>query len=307
MKRNDFIELFKRQSREELIKIANNTRQRFGRRTPPKTFNLFFSENDTTDCEERIIGGTRIFKIKDKNKNVIKPVIIYLHGGGWTMPHLKRDEYFCRRLARKTGCMVIDIDYVLAPEHPYPSALEEIETLLIHLVNLIPEWKGDLNRMLLVGLGSGGNLCAALLHRGYIPFEFRILCLILCCIPTDNYSIRNPEEDLNERDQKIELHKFNYNVNYEERKKPDVSLVFAEINVLKNLPVTHIITAGQDSLKEDGERYFKKLQQVGVPSTYRCFENSHDDFIVKISDEWKEAEDYITKLILETLGKLAFI
>jgi len=198
---------------------------------------------------------------------------------------------------------VIDIDYVLAPEHPYPSALEEIEALLIKLAELIPEWKGDLRQIILVGIGAGGNLCASLLHRGNIPSSMKVICQILCCIPTDNYSIHSKEEELNERDQMIELHKFNYNQNYPERKNYDVSLVYADREILKNLPVTHIITAGKDSLKDDGDRYFIQLQQSGVPSSYRCFENSRHDFIVKIIDEWKEAEIYIIHLILEAVNE----
>ena len=192
---------------------------------------------------------------------------------------------------------MIDIDYVLAPEYPYPAALEEIEALFDRLPELMGKWNGDENRIVVCGQSAGGNLAGAVMQRRKFKALPGIKAQILCYLPTDNYNDHFHGGELDERGQSTEYYGFFYNRVIEERKNHDVSILFADLEELKELPQTDIITAGLDNLKEEGEAYYKKLKEAGDPSSYRCFENSRHGFLVNLYDEWKEGEDYLTELM----------
>lgn len=307
MNREQFIEYAEKLDRDELLKIAEEARIRSGSRIPPEVQKIFSTKNDVTDCEEMYIptdaGNVHIYVIQKRNSHGIRPVMINLHGGGWALPHTERDIYFCRRLAERLDCLIIDIDYKLAPEYPYPAALEEIEALLRELVVLIPEWGGDLKRVVFCGQSAGGNLSAALFHRGNIPAEMHVSAQILCYLPADNYRNRFGDLQLSERDISTEYYGFFYNTEFEDRKNSDVSLVYVTSDELNHVPHTDILTAGLDNLKEEAETYFHLLENSGISATYRCFENSRHGFAVNMYDEWKEAEDYIVSLCIRTFSQ----
>ena len=295
MKRSEFISYAEKLNEQQLQKIAEESRERSGSRIPAEVQKQFRSLDDVTEAEEMTINGTHLFKITRREHSSHMPVIINIHGGGWCLPHTERDIYFCRRIAEATGCLILDIDYVLAPEFPYPAALEEIEHLFVHLKERIPEWNGCLDQVILCGQSAGGNLAAALSQRKHIPF--RILRQILCYLPADNYADRFGDAELTPRDESTEYYGFFYNRNFEERKNSDVSLVYADAEDLKDVPPTDIITAGLDNLKDEAETYCRLLKDSGIPVTYRCFEHSRHGFLVNLYDEWKEGETYLVSLI----------
>jgi len=78
----------------------------------------------------------------------------------------------------------MDVDYVLAPEHPYPAAIEELEALLDALPALAERWGGDPERVILCGQSAGGNLLAAVTQRGRYTDKIKPLRQILAEIRT---------------------------------------------------------------------------------------------------------------------------
>ena len=126
MDRMEFIEMCSKLSRSELSEIALNVRKDVWKRVPEDVKPLFRTLDDKTVVEEHYFttsfGKTHVYVVRDSNdKGEKRPVMVNAHGGGWTLEHSERDLYFCRRMAHLTGCVVFDIDYVLAPEHPYPG------------------------------------------------------------------------------------------------------------------------------------------------------------------------------------------
>ena len=303
MNRSEFIEKCRSLSEQELIDIAEMSRKRASGRIPEAVTKQFRSLDDVTSVQEEFIetafGKTHVFFVEpaDSDKKEKQPVIINIHGGGWSLDHTERDVYFSRRLAHRLQAVVIDIDYVLAPEYPYPAALEEIEALFDRLPELLEKWHGDESRIVICGQSAGGNLAGAVMQRRKFKMLPGIKAQILCYLPTDNYNDHFHGGELDERGQSTEYYGFFYNRVFEERKNHDVSILFADQEELKDLPQTDIITAGLDNLKEEGEAYYKKLTEAGVPSSYRCFENSRHGFLVNLYDEWKEGEDYLTELM----------
>ncbi|MBQ7991751.1 MAG: alpha/beta hydrolase [Solobacterium sp.] len=307
MNRLEFIEQCKGLSADELHEIAEGQRKRAAGRIPPEVQSKFRSLDNATVCEELNIktawGTSHLYLIYPKAQaDSARPVFVNVHGGGWSLDHTERDIYFCRRIAVRTGCLVVDIDYVLAPEHPYPAAIEEIEALLNILPEILQAHNSDPQRVILCGQSAGGNLIGAVTQRRKVSADFTALAQILCYLPADNYNDHFNGGELDARGMDTEYYGFFYNRVFEERANHDVSLALSSPDELKGLMPTDIITAGQDNLKPEAERYYELLQTAGVETTYRCFENSRHGFLVNLYDEWQEGEDYVSSLVLKHLA-----
>src|SRR6516165_2271479 len=83
------------------------------------------------------------------------PVVLYIHGGGWALGSPEECEPFCRRLTLRSGWATIAPDYRLAPEHPYPAALEDIERVLTWLQERGDALDLDTTRLALAGDSAG--------------------------------------------------------------------------------------------------------------------------------------------------------
>ncbi|ETP73722.1 esterase/lipase [Lachnospiraceae bacterium JC7] len=302
MKREEFLKECEKLSREELILKAEefrNTLKGFDEETEKLMHSL-----DEETCLEEIyqetsFGRTHIYLVRPEGaENTKLPVMVNVHGGGWTLPHGYRDIFFCRRLANRLNILVCDVDYVLAPEAPYPAALIEIEALLSELSRLLPGWGGDPSNVVLCGQSAGGNLIAAVSERRKYNAEgLNIRAQILCYMPSDNVEDQFDGKDIDERALRSEYYGFFYNTNQKERANFDVSLTYSNSEHIKGLLPTEIITAGLDTLTRSTKKYNAMLRDNGVPGNYKCFSNSHHGFMVNLYDEYKEAEDYLSELM----------
>ena len=304
MNRKEFIESCRDLTEAELQRIAVRARTMAEKRVPPEMTALFRTLDDVTEVEEirveTVWGSSHVYVVQETEHGADKrPVLVNVHGGGWTMPHTERDTYFCRRMAVRTGCLIFDADYVLAPEYPYPAALEELEALLDKLPELCKKYGRDPARVILCGQSAGGNLIGGVLWRG--KTTLKPLAQILCYLPADNYNDHFKGEELDERGKSTEYYGFFYNRVFEERANYDVSLALTPAEELRGLPPTDIVTAGMDNLVEEALRYTGKLQAAGVPTTYTCFENSRHGFLVNLYDEWQEGEKYVAERVLAHL------
>src|SRR6185312_14597422 len=90
------------------------------------------------------------------------PAIVYLHGGGFVVGDLDCYDSLCRTLANEGSCRVISVDYRLAPEHPFPAAVEDCFAALKWIEANAPDLSVDANRMAVAGDSAGGNLAAVM-------------------------------------------------------------------------------------------------------------------------------------------------
>jgi acetyl esterase len=88
------------------------------------------------------------------------PVVLYLHGGGFTVGGLETHDSLCRQLALRSGAAVLALDYRLAPEHRFPAAVEDSHAALLGLVQHAPTWGLDASRLAVAGDSAGGTLAA---------------------------------------------------------------------------------------------------------------------------------------------------
>jgi acetyl esterase/lipase len=107
------------------------------------------------------------------------PVLVYLHGGGWTIGDLDTHDVVCRELALAGGCAVLSVDYRLAPEHPCPAALDDVEAGFYYAIRNCAELNVDVNRIAVMGRDAGAALVAGLSQRMFDAEGPQILVQIL--------------------------------------------------------------------------------------------------------------------------------
>jgi acetyl esterase/lipase len=113
--------------------------------------------DETYEIDSR--SGTRKIKIhvyKSTAARKPSPVLINWHGSGFVISMHGSDDMFCRRISQETDYTVLDATYALAPEHPFPAALEDAEDMVLHVLNQPDEY--DARNIAVSGFSAGGNL-----------------------------------------------------------------------------------------------------------------------------------------------------
>jgi acetyl esterase len=119
-------------------------------------------------------------------ENGPQPGLVYLHGGGWVLGSLDTHDKVCRRLAETCGCIVVAVDYRLAPEHPFPAAPEDVIAASRWILDNANTLGLDRNRIGIAGDSAGGSLSAVacLANRGLPGPSLR--CQVLIYPSIDN-------------------------------------------------------------------------------------------------------------------------
>jgi acetyl esterase len=196
------------------------------------------------------------------------PLLVFLHGGGWVLGGLRQADAVCRRLAKRGKCIVISVDYRLAPEHKFPAALEDTLAVLDWAFERAIKFGGDSARLGVAGGSAGGTLaaaaCLAARQRGTPPIRFQILfnpVTNLAQMDTDSHR-QFGSGGYGMTTAMLEKRRGQYLSAREEQLDPRVSPLLAED--LRNLPPALILTAEFDPLRDEAERYAVRLEEAGV-------------------------------------------
>jgi acetyl esterase len=198
-------------------------------------------------------------------------LLVYFHGGGFVVGDLDTHDGVCRLLAATAGVTVLSIDYRLAPEHPFPAAVEDAWAGFSWAAANAATLGADPARIAVAGDSAGGNLAAvvSLLARaggGATP-----AMQLLIYPPTDSAgdlpSRRLFAEGflLNKSD--MDLFESHYLPPGSDAADPRVSVLLAPD--LRGLPPAYVTTAGFDPLRDEGEAYALRLREAGVPVALR--------------------------------------
>lgn len=193
------------------------------------------------------------------------PVLMYFHGGGWVLGNIEGSDALCRKLANAAACIVVSVDYRLAPEHQFPAAVEDVYAATLWTAENVAGFGGDPLRVAVSGDSAGGNLAAvvSLLARDRgkpaITFQLLIYPVTDAACDTPSYS-ENADGYFLTRDAMKWF--WNHYAAEPERNHPHASPL--RTNSLAGLPAALVITAEFDPLRDEGERYAERMQAAGI-------------------------------------------
>lgn len=201
------------------------------------------------------------------------PILVYVHGGGFVIGSLDTHDRVCRSLANAAACIVVSVDYRLAPESKYPAAVEDSYAATCWVADNAASIQGDPSRIAIGGDSAGGNLSAvvALMARGEgaPPLVFQLLIYPATDVSSlDTGSYRAYGDMPTCRKEDIEWYCELYLASAQEALDPRVSPLLAPD--LSGLPPAMVITAEFDVLRDEGKAYADRLAQAGVPVEYVC-------------------------------------
>ena len=233
------------------------------------------------------------------------PVCVWLPGGGWVLDTADAAAPACRRLALATPCAVACIRYRLAPEHPFPAALEDVVAATRWLVERAREHDLDPKRVAIGGASAGANLAAAvtLVARGDDDLVLAAQVLVYPVLARDvETSSRRAGDDPVFFDARAVAWCWSqYLARGEDARNPLAAPLLADS--LEGLPPALVVTAGLDPLRDEGELYAERLRSDGVPVECVRFEGIPHGFFSRAKlDAAGEAQ----RLVTETL-RTAFL
>jgi acetyl esterase len=201
------------------------------------------------------------------------PALVFFHGGGFVICDLETHDRQCRTLANASGCVVIAVDYRLAPEHRFPAAPEDAYAATRHVWAHATELGVDPDRIAVGGDSAGGNLATVVAlmarDRGGPPLRFQLLIYPAVDVDDDSPSMREFGSDHFLTRELMDYFFAQYLTSAAERRVPYVSPLHADV---RGLPPAMVMTAECDPLRDQGEAYARKLEAAGVPVDLKRYE-----------------------------------
>lgn len=196
-------------------------------------------------------------------------LIVYYHGGGWVVGDIETHDGFCRALARASGAGVLSVAYRLAPEHPFPAAVDDALAAYRWAVANAAGLGADAGRVAVAGDSAGGHLAAVtarLAAADEPPPAFQLLIYPATDCFRTAPSRRTFAEGFLLTKENMDWYEQNF-IGAADRRDPRVSPLLAED--LGGLAPALVVTAGFDPLRDEGEAYARRLREAGVPTLLR--------------------------------------
>lgn len=278
---------------EEKLELAKSMRAKsiYESNTPEHLKTLY----NSIKKEERAIptsqGDSHVWIYYPEKTDGLSPIYINFHGGGFVRQWRENDGIFCCRLLADNKCIAVDVNYRLAPEHTYPTAIYESYDVIKWVYDHAGELGGDRDNIIIGGHSAGGNIVASVMLLALKRKEFKIKYQILDYPGISSYKRGEEFKAVEggipaERMNQFRLLHFK---DLKESFEPLASPILAEKEELKGMPDALVITAQMDSFYEDGEAYANKLVEAGATVTMHRFLKSRHGFMINFIDEYEEA------------------
>lgn len=242
------------------------------------------------DTEDKKIDGPagkiplRIYTPKEEGPY---DIIIYFHGGGFITGGLQTHDTIARKLVQKTGARVVSVDYRLAPENPFPAAIEDAYATLLWAASHRTSLRNKNDQLIVAGDSTGANIAAVVAQLAKAKGQPEISKQILLYPATDIFSrdasVLYPSMD--EFSEGYVLTKesldkyFKLYLRNATDRKYDPLVAPIRSKDLSDLPKTFLVTAEYDPLRDQGEAYAEKLKNAGVPVFAKRFDKVPHDFM----------------------------
>ena len=252
----------------------------------------------TTVHQVAVEGGAIDLRVHRPEGDGPLPVLVYIHGGGWTLGSAWQTDVVCRRMAEVTGSVVASVDYRLAPEHPAPGPAEDCYAALAWVVDNADALDIDPADVAVGGQSAGGNLAAAV---ALMARDRGGPTLVAQWLDVPGLDLTIPDDDaiatfgrgfglnLDDVRKTVELY-----VGDTDPADPYVSPLLAPD--LSGLPPAIVTVAGCDMLRDQGKRYAAALADAGVP--VRCTVwDGHLHATMSLTNLAPSCRDYETEVV----------
>ncbi len=226
--------------------------------------------------------AVRAYRPLGSGRDDILPALVFFHGGGFVIGDLDTHDVLCRQLANGARCAVFSVDYRLAPEHPFPAAVEDCVAATRYVLENHALLKVDRARVAVGGDSAGGNLAAVVALRLRDTGGPALACQLLIYPATDHRfgfasHARNGEGYLLTR-AAIEYFRGHYLPRREDWSDWRASPLLAASHA--GLPPAFVLTAGFDPLVDEGRAYAERLAKAGGEVAYREYPDMVHGFIL---------------------------
>ncbi len=201
--------------------------------------------------------------------------LVYFHGGGWVLGDIAVTDQPCRMLANQSGCVVVSVEYRLAPEHKFPAAPDDCYAATKWVSDNASSINVDPQRIAVGGTSAGGTLAAVVAlmahERGGPHLAYQLLVYPATTAELTSPSQKQFAEDgyiLSRSD--MEWFWGHYLSSAADRTNPYACPDFAK--TLRDLPPAMVITAEYDPLRDEGEAYATRLREEGVPTVLKRYD-----------------------------------
>ena len=232
---------------------------------------------NTEDRRIRVEGGEISLRIYTPEGQGPFPLILMFHGGGWVLGDLDTADLQSRKVCLGVQAVVVSVDYRLAPEHKFPTAVNDCYAALIYAVENCDKFNAVDDKVALVGDSAGGNLAAVVSLKCRDEGGPKLRHQLLVYPVTDGTRFDTPSYRDNADGFMLTAETMRWfwdqYTSVDDRQSELASPLIA--TNLDDLPPTTIMTAEYDPLRDEGEAFGKRLQQAGVP----CEVIRYDGFI----------------------------
>lgn len=233
------------------------------------------------------------------------PVLIFFHGGGFVLGSIKIYEELCRALTNGADCIVVSVDYRVAPEHKFPAAVEDCYAATKWVAGNAKAIGGDPTHIAVGGDSAGGNLAAvvSLMARdqGTSPLVYQLLVY-----PTTSFALDTPSCQENAdgyfltRDDMVWFRNLYLRSNAD-RDDPYASPLQAQD--LRGLPSALVITAEFDPLRDEGEAYAARLREADVAVVCTRYNGMIHGFLSMPFDQGKKGRQEVVAALRSAFAK----
>lgn len=214
----------------------------------------------------------------------IRALVVYYHGGGWVIGNIDEFDNLTRTLANGLRAAIVNVDYRLAPEHPYPAAADDAWTALTWANEHMTEIAGAAVPLVVMGDSAGGNLSAVVAQKAKaagLEVASQVLIYPVTDADLDTGSYTDPENQLLLTRESMVWFWGHYAPDPASRLNTDASPIRAQD--LTGLAPAIVLTAEHDPLRDEGEAYADRLREAGVAVEHRRFPGQMHGFFTMVN------------------------
>ncbi|MCX4903389.1 alpha/beta hydrolase [Streptomyces sp. NBC_00878] len=232
----------------------------------------------TSDVDIPTPSGAVPARVYHPERDSGLPPLLYFHGGGWSVGGLKTSDALCRKLTARSGGVVVNVDYRLAPENPYPAAVEDALAAAAWLSRNAADLKAGGPGILVGGDSAGGNLAAVVAQASRSTDDFTVRAQLLICAAV-NLVHRHGSYVEFAKGYFVSTSEFEHWISLYApgQDLSDPRLSPGAATELAGTPAALVVTAEYDPLRDAGEEYARALRAAGVDvSLLRVAGQVHD-------------------------------